>query len=57
MVVKKNDNSNKINIEIKEDVANGIYSNLVINNHSPSEFIFVEGDHFFSSARRQHPKR
>ena len=40
MVVKKNDNSNKINIEIKEDVANGIYSNLVIINHSPSEFIF-----------------
>ena len=31
---------NKINIEIKEDVANGIYSNLVVINHSPSEFVF-----------------
>ena len=29
----------KINIEIKEDVANGVYSNLVVINHSPSEFV------------------
>ena len=37
---KKEKSPNKLNIEIKEDVANGIYSNLVIINHSPSEFIF-----------------
>ena len=30
----------KINIEVKEDVANGIYSNLGIINHSPTEFVF-----------------
>tara|TARA_S200000501_G_scaffold342783_1_gene353193 strand:- start:544 stop:861 length:318 start_codon:yes stop_codon:yes gene_type:complete len=40
MVNKKEKNSNKLNIEIKEDVANGVYSNLVVINHSPSEFIF-----------------
>jgi len=31
---------NKINIEVKEDVASGIYSNLGIINHSPTEFVF-----------------
>ena len=30
----------KINIEVKEDVASGIYSNLGIINHSPTEFVF-----------------
>lgn len=40
MVNKKEKKSNKLNIEIKEDVANGVYSNLVVINHSPSEFIF-----------------
>ena len=40
MVNKKDKNPNKLNIEIKEDVANGVYSNLVVINHSPSEFIF-----------------
>ena len=30
----------KINIEVKEDVATGIYSNLGIINHSPTEFVF-----------------
>ena len=40
MADKKEKISNKLNIEIKEDVANGVYSNLVIINHSPSEFIF-----------------
>lgn len=29
----------QMNIEIKEDVADGIYSNLAIVNHSPSEFV------------------
>jgi hypothetical protein len=32
-------NQNQINIELKEDVAQGIYSNLAIITHSPSEFI------------------
>ena len=40
MVNKKEKNPNKLNIEIKEDVSNGVYSNLVVINHSPSEFIF-----------------
>ena len=39
MTNKKEKISNKLNIEIKEDVANGIYSNLAIINHSNSEFI------------------
>ncbi|CAI8357437.1 MAG: Uncharacterised protein [Flavobacteriia bacterium] len=29
----------QMNIEIKEEVADGIYSNLAIVNHSPSEFV------------------
>ncbi len=36
---EKNSNPNQINIELKEDVAQGIYSNLAIITHSPSEFI------------------
>ncbi len=32
-------NPNQISIELKEDVAQGIYSNLAIITHSPSEFI------------------
>ena len=28
-----------LNIELTEDIAGGIYSNLAIINHSPSEFI------------------
>ena len=30
---------NQINIELKEDVAQGVYSNLAIITHSTSEFI------------------
>ena len=30
---------NQINIELKEDVAQGTYANLVIINHSSSEFV------------------
>ena len=30
---------NQINIEVTEDVAQGIYSNLAIINHSVSEFV------------------
>tara|TARA_B100000700_G_C14514703_1_gene610252 strand:- start:280 stop:600 length:321 start_codon:yes stop_codon:yes gene_type:complete len=37
---KENKNQNKINIEVKEDIASGLYSNLVIINHSPTEFVF-----------------
>ena len=54
MVVKKKDeNQKKINIEVKEDVASGIYSNLVIINHSPTEFVldFVTMMPGFSKAK------
>lgn len=37
---KKEKKPSKLNIEIKEDVANGVYSNLGIINHSPTEFVF-----------------
>ena len=30
---------NQINIELKEDIAQGTYSNLAIITHSPSEFV------------------
>jgi hypothetical protein len=39
MEEKKNPNQNQISIELKEDIAQGIYSNLAIITHSPSEFI------------------
>lgn len=39
MSKKKNDNQKQLNIAIDESVANGIYSNLAIINHSNSEFI------------------
>ncbi len=29
----------QMNIEINEDVAGGVYSNLAVINHSPSEFV------------------
>lgn len=32
-------NPNQINIELPEEVAEGIYSNLSIIGHSPSEFV------------------
>lgn len=31
--------NNQLNIELSEEVAEGIYSNLAIINHSPSEFV------------------
>ncbi|MDP4266502.1 MAG: DUF3467 domain-containing protein [Bacteroidota bacterium] len=34
-----NQEENKINIELSEDVAEGVYSNLAIITHSNSEFI------------------
>ena len=30
---------NNINIELDESIAQGLYSNLVIANHSPTEFV------------------
>ncbi|NQY07799.1 MAG: DUF3467 domain-containing protein [Flavobacteriaceae bacterium] len=36
---QKKANQNKINIELDESVADGIYSNLAILNHSVSEFV------------------
>ena len=38
MTENKN-NTNQINIELPDDIAEGIYSNLAIITHSPSEFI------------------
>ena len=34
-----NDNKKNINIELDENVSQGTYSNLVIVNHSPTEFV------------------
>lgn len=33
------DNKNKLNIDLPEEIADGIYSNLAIISHSSSEFI------------------
>ncbi len=33
------DNNQELNIELTEDVASGVFSNLALINHSPSEFI------------------
>ena len=37
--MEKPNEKNEIQIELKDDVAQGIYSNLAIITHSPSEFI------------------
>ncbi len=36
---ERNENKNQLNIELKEEVAQGIYSNLAIITHSASEFV------------------
>jgi hypothetical protein len=36
----QNQNQNQINIELKEEIAQGVYSNLAIISHSTSEFVF-----------------
>ena len=36
---KKNQHQNQLNIELKEDIAQGVYSNLAIISHSSSEFV------------------
>jgi hypothetical protein len=35
----ENKNDNQVNIELSEEVSNGVYSNLAIITHSHSEFI------------------
>lgn len=35
----KNPKQKKLNIELDEEMAQGLYSNLAIVNHSPSEFV------------------
>lgn len=37
--MENNNNKNQINIELTDEIAEGIYSNLAIIAHSPSEFI------------------
>ncbi len=39
MADKKQKNPNQLNIEIPEEVSEGIYSNLAIISHSHSEFV------------------
>ena len=36
---EKNKKKNQINIELNEDIAQGIYSNLAVITHSSSEFV------------------
>ena len=36
---KKKDNQNQINIELSEEVAEGVYANLAMIAHSNSEFV------------------
>lgn len=36
---KKNENENQLNIELTDEISEGIYSNLAIITHSFSEFI------------------
>lgn len=37
--MEKNENKNQLNIEIDEKIAEGMYANLAIINHSVSEFV------------------
>lgn len=36
---KKGKNQNQLNIELSEEMSEGVYSNLAIISHSPSEFV------------------
>ena len=40
MAENKAPQNNQVNIELPEDVAEGVYSNLAIISHSQSEFVF-----------------
>ena len=35
----KNENNQQLNIELNEEIAQGVYSNLAIITHSPAEFV------------------
>ena len=35
----KEEKKNKLNIELPEDISEGIYSNLAVITHSPTEFV------------------
>ena len=37
--MEENKNNNQLNIELSEEIADGIYSNLAIITHSNSEFV------------------
>src|SRR3954467_12338203 len=37
--MEEQNNPNQINIELSEEIAEGIYSNLAIITHSPAEFV------------------
>ena len=39
MDINNDKKSNQLNIELKEDMADGIYSNLAVITHSPAEFV------------------
>lgn len=39
MADNKIENQNQFNIELSEDVAQGVYSNLAVITHSPAEFV------------------
>jgi len=39
MADNKNQIQNQFNIELSEDVAQGVYSNLAVITHSPAEFV------------------
>ena len=39
LIMSNQKKEGQVNIELKEDVANGTYSNLAIINHSVSEFV------------------
>ena len=38
--LKEKEIKNQLNIELKEELSSGVYSNLVVINNSPSEFVF-----------------
>ncbi len=38
--MKSKEKKNQLNIELKEEMSSGVYSNLVVVNYSPSEFVF-----------------
>jgi hypothetical protein len=37
--MSENKNQGQFNIELSEDVADGVYSNLAVITHSPAEFV------------------